>query len=516
MSADGAPIGGGNPTAGPDPLATGESAAGTTRAAAALAYRPGVPAEPPQPEPAQASPSDPQRRDYLPQVIHDTLRPLTARVGLTWIATLFFLACFAPFVANSHPFLIKIDGRWSSPMLRHLAPIDVALPVAFVTAAVLVLRKPLTVGRGLAMVLWAFFLTYAFASWRTLPNTWEELRGHRGDELSFPAAAAVMGMGASVVIAGIVLPPLFALPRRATVRGVSLLAPLLLILVVFPIRVSQNVVFEQWRLLEKEGKVQAVVRAPIPFGPTDRQRDVNPKPGENVRRPQLQEPSRHHLAGTDPDGADLLSRMIHASRIALAIGFIATGIEVTIGVIVGGLMGYFAGWVDLLGMRLIEILESIPILVLLIAVTAAWGRNLYGMMVIIGLLRWTSDARFIRAEFLRLRKLDFVQAAIATGLPLRSILFRHMLPNGISPVLVGASFGVASAILLESTLSFLGLGLIDEPSWGGMLNQARSGAGFNWWIATYPGLLIFLTVFSYNLVGEAIRDALDPKLLKRE
>jgi peptide/nickel transport system permease protein len=131
---------------------------------------------------------------------------------------------------------------------------------------------------------------------------------------------------------------------------------------------------------------------------------------------------------------------------------------------------------------------------------------------------WTADARFIRAEFLKLRKLDFVQAGIAAGLPLRSILFRHMLPNGIAPVLVEASFGIAGAILLESTLSFLGLGLAPEdPSWGQLLNQARAGGtGFNWWIATYPGLAIFLTVFAYILIGEALRDALDPRLRKQE
>jgi peptide/nickel transport system permease protein len=138
------------------------------------------------------------------------------------------------------------------------------------------------------------------------------------------------------------------------------------------------------------------------------------------------------------------------------------------------------------------------------------------MMAIIGLVNWTNDARFIRAEFLRLRRQDFVQAAIASGLPRRSIIFRHMLPNGITPVLVNMPFEIAAAILYESTLSFLGLGLVDEPSWGQLLNQARSGGeGLVWWIATTPGLAIFLTVLSYNLIGEAVRDALDPKLRKR-
>jgi peptide/nickel transport system permease protein len=155
---------------------------------------------------------------------------------------------------------------------------------------------------------------------------------------------------------------------------------------------------------------------------------------------------------------------------------------------------------------------------LLIVINAAvQKRNIYLMMTVIGLTGWTSYARFLRAEFLTLRGRDFVQAAVAGGLPRRSILFRHMLPNGLTPVLVSTTFGVASAILYESVLSFLGLGLVDEPSWGGLLNQARAGGtGFIWWIATFPGLAIFLTVFSYNLIGESLRDALDPKLLKRE
>jgi peptide/nickel transport system permease protein len=270
------------------------------------------------------------------------------------------------------------------------------------------------------------------------------------------------------------------------------------------LRPPLTIVFEHYRDLERQGQVEAVWHAFVPYSPNDRLRDM---PEE-----RLQPPGRRHLMGTDPNGADVMSRMIHASRIALSIGFIATGIAVFIGVIVGGVMGYFAGWIDLVGMRLIEIIEAIPTLVLLVAVTTFYGRSLYLMMVVIGLLSWTGDARFIRAEFLRLRGQDFVQAAMALGLPLRSILFRHMLPNGITPVLVGASFGVASAILLESTLSFLGLGLVDEPSWGQMLNQARFGSGFVWWMATFPGVAIFLTVFAYNLVGEALRDALDPRL----
>ena len=206
--------------------------------------------------------------------------------------------------------------------------------------------------------------------------------------------------------------------------------------------------------------------------------------------------------------------MIHASRIALGIGFVATGIAMFIGVIIGGLMGYFSGKIDMLGMRVVEIFEAIPTLFLLLTFVAFFGRSLYIMMVIIGVTSWPGFARYIRAEFLRLRTQDFVQAAIACGLPLHSILFRHMLPNGIAPLLVAASFGIASAILAEATLSFLGLGLVGDPSWGQMLNQAVRSSNFNWWMAAFPGGAIFLTVFAYNLIGEALRDAIDPYLKK--
>ena len=284
--------------------------------------------------------------------------------------------------------------------------------------------------------------------------------------------------------------------------GVAMLSMIVSWLAVKP---PAAVVYSQYREALAEGRVQFVLHTLIPYSPTDRMRDQADA--------RTQPPDGRHWMGTTINGEDLFSRMIHAARIALSIGFVATGIAVVIGVILGGLMGYFSGWVDLIGMRLVEIFAAIPTIFLLIAVVALYGRNLYLMMVVIGLTSWVGHAVFTRAEFLRLRQQDFVHAAVACGLPLRSILFRHMLPNGVSPVLVNASFGVAAAIFTESMLSFLGLGLVEEPSWGQMLNQALQG-GFHWWIAVYPGLAIFLTVFGYNLIGEALRDAIDPHLKK--
>ncbi len=250
------------------------------------------------------------------------------------------------------------------------------------------------------------------------------------------------------------------------------------------------------------------IMPPVPYAPTDYLRDLGSK---GLEAP-FQTAGHLHLMGTEENGADVLSRMIHAARIALSIGLIASGIALAIGVVVGGLMGYFSGIVDMLGMRLVEIFEDIPTLFLLLTFVAFFGRSLYMMMVIIGVTGWSGYARFVRTEFLKLRKQDYVQAAVASGLPLSSILFRHMLPNGVAPLLVSVSFGIAGAILAEATLSFLGLGVVDAPSWGQMLDQAVKSSTFNWWMAVFPGGAIFMTVFAYNLIGESFRDAIDPKL----
>lgn len=294
----------------------------------------------------------------------------------------------------------------------------------------------------------------------------------------------------------------------------SLLAGLVGFALVFGIAAKTKLVvttdyYAVYREEQKTGTVTTALRTIIPYSPSDRMRDMPER--------RLKPPSFHNWLGTNGNGEDLLSGMIHACRIALSVGLISTSISLAIGVTIGGLMGYFLGKVDLFGMRLIEIFEAIPQLLLLITVMAAYGRGIYLMMAVIGLLGWTGTARFVRAEFLRLRNQDFVQAAVATGLGQIAIIFKHILPNGLTPVLVTATFGVAGAILTESTLSYLGLGLIDKPSWGRMLNDVRSGGqGFVWWMAIFPGAAIFLTVYAYALIGDSMRDALDPKLKKRD
>jgi peptide/nickel transport system permease protein len=204
--------------------------------------------------------------------------------------------------------------------------------------------------------------------------------------------------------------------------------------------------------------------------------------------------------------------MIWGSRISLSVGFVAVAIYVAIGILVGTLAGYFRGWVDMVLSRLIEIVICFPAFFLILAVLAFLQPGLYNIMIVIGLTGWTTEARLVRGEFLRLADQEFVLAAKGLGVSDRRIIFRHILPNGLAPLLVAASFGVASAILIESSLSFLGFGIsIPVPSWGGILNEARENFRY-WWITIFPGLAIFSTVTAYNLLGEGIRDAIDPRL----
>ena len=224
---------------------------------------------------------------------------------------------------------------------------------------------------------------------------------------------------------------------------------------------------------------------------------------------------RRVLLGTDALGGDVLSQMLWACRLSISIGLVSTGISVVIGVTMGAIMGYFGGKVDMILFRIVEIFMAVPVLFLLIVAAGVLPRDTYVMMAIIGCFSWTGAARFTRAEFMKLRNQDFVQAAKATGLPLRAILFRHMLPNGVTPVLVDASFAIAAAISIEATLSYLGLGPDGQASWGKLLSSATAATGtFVWWLAVFPGIAIFLSVLSYNMLGEAMRDAIDPKLRK--
>ena len=226
-----------------------------------------------------------------------------------------------------------------------------------------------------------------------------------------------------------------------------------------------------------------------------------------------QPPSWEHWMGTDAVGRDVFSRMLYGARVSLWVGFVSVGLAVLIGVTLGLLAGYYGGLVDEGIMRLVDIMLCFPSFFLILAVIAFLEPNLINIMVIIGLTSWMSVARLVRAETLTLRERDFIAAARLAGTRPRAILIRHILPNALAPVLVSATLGIAGAILTESALSFLGLGMQPPmPSWGNMLLEGKSALGIAWWLSAFPGFAILLTVLGYNLLGESLRDILDPRL----
>ncbi|MBM4135402.1 MAG: ABC transporter permease [Nitrospira sp.] len=231
----------------------------------------------------------------------------------------------------------------------------------------------------------------------------------------------------------------------------------------------------------------------------------------------LSPPGKTHPLGTDELGRDLLSRIIWGSRVSLKVGFVAVGIAILIGIFIGSIAGFYGGKVDAILMRFVDIMLAFPTFFLILAVIAILEPNIFTIMVVIGITGWMDVARLVRAEFLTLKERDFVGAARALGASDTKLIFRHILPNALSPVFVAATFGVAGAILIESGLSFLGLGVQPpEPSWGNILTSGKDNIEVAWWLSLYPGLAILITVLSYNLVGEGLRDALDPRLWEAE
>ncbi|MDD4182390.1 MAG: ABC transporter permease [Candidatus Omnitrophica bacterium] len=227
----------------------------------------------------------------------------------------------------------------------------------------------------------------------------------------------------------------------------------------------------------------------------------------------LQSPGAAHILGTDDLGRDVLSRMIYGTRISLSIGFIAIAIATIIGVILGSISGYYGRLIDSLIMRLVDIMLSVPTFFLLLTVLAIVGPSIWIVMFVIGLTGWMSIARLVRAEFLTLKEREFVQAARSIGASDARIIFRHILPNALTPVYVSFILGVAGAILMESGLSFLGFGVQPPtPSWGNILTAGREYMEVAWWLILFPGIAIFITCLSYYILGEGIRQALDPKL----
>ena len=226
----------------------------------------------------------------------------------------------------------------------------------------------------------------------------------------------------------------------------------------------------------------------------------------------LSPPSSKHFFGTDMLGRDVYARVVYGSRVSLLVGFISVGISVVIGVFLGAISGYYGRFIDNLIMRLVDLMMCFPTFFLILAVIALVEPSIWNIMVVIGLTNWMGVARLVRAEVLSIKTKDFVLAAKAAGLSELRIIFGHILPNAMAPVYVVATFGIGGAILTESALSFLGIGVQPPtPSWGNILTQAKECIEVAWWLSLFPGLAIFFTVIGYNLIGEGLRDILNPK-----
>ncbi len=455
-----------------------------------------------------------------------------ARFGLTWISILAFFAIFSPLLANAHPWIEErlgpqgevISRSW--PLLANLSATDWLLLIGFCVGLPWITLGPRALSRSQRL---GMFVTAAvqagvlvvliptILAWAAEPIRSDWLKSiARTSSGEWTIAAGIAVMVSALALA---IPTIDSLWRR--VVAVSMVAAISGSISVVSGGASL-VNFDRYLDDEASGAVRSVW-APIPWSPHATRSDmVAAPPGSRVEElPSLASwkgtpfGKRRTILGTDALGGDVLAQLMWACRLSISIGLVSTGLSVLIGVTIGAIMGYFGGWVDLLLFRVVEVFMAVPLLFLLIVAAGVLPRNTYVMMAIIGMFSWTGAARFTRAEFLKLRNQEFVQAAQAVGLPLRTILFRHMLPNGITPVLVDASFGIAAAISIEATLSYLGLGPDGQASWGKLLSSATASTGtFVWWLAVFPGLAIFLSVLSYNMLGEALRDAIDPKLRK--
>jgi len=226
----------------------------------------------------------------------------------------------------------------------------------------------------------------------------------------------------------------------------------------------------------------------------------------------LLDPSMQHWMGTDGLGRDVLSRMLYGGRISLLVGLVAVGISTAIGILLGALAGFYRGWIDTCIMRIVDVMLSIPSFFLILAVIAFLTPSIINIMIVIGLTSWMGVTRLVRAEFLSLNDREFVMASRTLGAKNARLIFTHLLPNSLTPIIVSAVLGVAGAVLMESGLSFLGLGVqAPQASWGNILTDGKEYIQFAWWLSLFPGLAILITVLGYNLLGEGLRDALDPR-----
>jgi ABC-type dipeptide/oligopeptide/nickel transport system permease subunit len=470
-----------------------------------------------------------------------------AVLGLIVICLFFMLSIYAPILANNKPFVFRsADGQLHFPLLRELcAPSgeisENSLEISFnfimllttvLALAVLPLKMFLKRLSLSERTIWKKALPYgllaavgggaimaALMTAVLFIYSWQVGKGPAGSPVPFlllhgkliagifaslaafccgTAAVWFMGRGQQEVS-----------PRRGRFIALAASTGLLVGLLILPFAMTKG------RLDKRDYYGEAVASSqdqscwgvfpPVHWGPF-----------QQVVGGELKAPDAAHLLGTDNIGRDVLARVLHGGRVSLAVGFVAVGIYLFIGIVVGLMAGYFGGWVDLLVSRLVEIMMGFPTFMLILTILVVFdARSVVYVMLVLGITGWTGVARLTRGEVLKQRGSDYVTAARAMGLGAPAIMFKHILPNAIAPVFVSATFGVAGAILTESTLSFLGFGVAPPTaSWGELLNQAQGNPIEWWWLTLFPGLIIFLAITSYNLVGEGLRDALDPRLRK--
>ncbi len=368
------------------------------------------------------------------------------------ILILFLIAIYAPLLAQNKPLVFDQNGAIGSPLLREIfAPSD----------------SP----ERILEQFFNFVMVLTTASTVILLPLWAMARTH-----SRNVARHVIRTGLVILAVATLVPFTVVRPRLDKTN------------------------YRQLASAPTPG-TRIALMPPVPFGPFE--------------QPAMAfgPPSHKHLLGTDKIGRDVLARLIHGTRVSLSVGFVAVAIYLIIGIMIGSLAAYLGGWTDLIVQRCIEVVICFPTFLLILTLMAFVDhRSIFNVVLVIGLTGWTQVARLVRGEVLKQKQLDYVAAARALGLGRVRIIFRHILPNAMAPVLVAATFGVAGAILTETSLSFLGFG-VRQPtaSWGELLNQAQAWPTGYWWLMAWPGVMIFTTVTVFNLVGEGLRDALDPR-----
>ncbi|MBN1256732.1 MAG: ABC transporter permease [Planctomycetes bacterium] len=394
-------------------------------------------------------------QSYWGMVWQQFSRSRASMLGLFFVGLMFAVAFLAPVLAEKKPLIWIEDGVTTFPLIREFfAPSEAP-------------ERVLETGYNFLLL---FFPSMILIWWLTGKYQVKKLR-----------------KWLLLVVAILLLIPFFAVQTRLNTTP--------------------------YRQLAAEGQGEGVFPL-IPYGPFEQGFGNRIPPTWWSESRAEGENTTYHVLGTDNAGRDVLVRIIHGARVSLAVGIVSVFVATAIGIFIGAIAGYFGGRIDILLSRAIEIMMCFPTFFLILTIIAIMDeRSILNIVLVIGCTSWTGVARLVRGEVLKQRGLDYVTASIALGASSLRTIFRHLLPNSIAPVLVSITFGIASSILMESGLSFLGFGVdIPTASWGELLKQAREAPTIYWWLVMFPGAPIFFTVTIYNLVGEGLRDAMDPRL----